>query len=169
MGTVTGIKSVIEDKDGNITKICARCRKRKHLSKYPRDKNKYDGRSSICLSCNTKKARKWAIENPERHYKKTKRWNQENPDSQRRYYLKSLYGITLEEYNEMFIAQNGCCAICGIHQQDITKRLSVDHCHDTQRVRGLLCSNCNSAMGLFMDSIEVLRRAVSYLEATIDE
>lgn len=63
--------------------------------------------------------------------------------------LKHKYGITPEQWQEMFDVQKGCCAICGRHQGELSRRLSVDHCHTTNEVRGLLCTSCNSKLGWF--------------------
>lgn len=79
--------------------------------------------------------------------------------------LKKQYGITPEDYDAMYEAQKGCCAICGIHQSETKHKLHVDHCHETGTVRGLLCKNCNLALGNFKDSITNLSSAISYLEA----
>lgn len=78
-------------------------------------------------------------------------------------YLIRNYGITSSEYDEMLEAQNGVCAICGQDEQVKTRGLSVDHCHTTGKVRGLLCSYCNMGLGLFKDDTEVLINAVKYL------
>lgn len=75
--------------------------------------------------------------------------------------LKYEYGITLEDYEIMYEEQNGVCAIC--EGTDMNRMLSVDHCHDTGRVRGLLCGTCNRALGLFKDSPELLKRAKEYV------
>jgi hypothetical protein len=79
-------------------------------------------------------------------------------------YLQNLYNIGLEEYNTLFTEQGGCCAICGIHQSEIKRPLYVDHCHKTDKVRGLLCHKCNFAIGLFNDSVENLNKAIIYLK-----
>lgn len=78
--------------------------------------------------------------------------------------LKRNYGITPEDYNEMFEAQEGCCAICSTHQVSMKHKLHVDHCHKTGKVRGLLCKNCNLALGNFQDSTKLLLKAIQYLE-----
>ena len=78
--------------------------------------------------------------------------------------LKHLYGITIEEYEEILAIQEYACEIC---QQPIgqeSKRPYVDHDHETGKLRGLLCQNCNSVLGLAHDSPEVLRRAADYIE-----
>lgn len=77
--------------------------------------------------------------------------------------LYHMYKITLKDYNEIFLKQKGCCAICDIHQVHIDYVLNLDHCHKTMKVRGLLCKNCNTALGKFDDNIELLQKAISYL------
>lgn len=81
-------------------------------------------------------------------------------------FVQKTYGISYEDYLELFDKQNGCCAICKSKvSSSRTSRLFIDHCHDTLKVRGLLCSACNHGLGLFKDSPSVLKRAISYLEA----
>ncbi len=67
-----------------------------------------------------------------------------------------------EEYDELFEIQDGVCAIC--KKPDRSRRLSVDHCHETDKVRGLLCRECNAGLGYFQDDSETLRGAADYLE-----
>lgn len=78
---------------------------------------------------------------------------------------QKCFGITIDDYEKMLKAQDGKCAICqrrpGIDQE---KRLHVDHCHTTGKVRGLLCSKCNCGIGHLADSPERLRKAASYIE-----
>jgi len=78
--------------------------------------------------------------------------------------LRRRYGIMIEEYNELFNEQNGCCAICGKHQSKVKGGLGVDHCHTTKIVRGLLCRNCNFALGLLHDDIEIIDSVLDYLK-----
>jgi hypothetical protein len=94
-----------------------------------------------------------------------KRKHAENPASRVDGQLRYNYGIGIEQYNEMFAAQAGSCAICEVHQTDLSKRLAVDHCHRTGAVRGLLCTNCNTAIGKLKDSKKLLERAIGYLSA----
>jgi Recombination endonuclease VII len=83
---------------------------------------------------------------------------------QRNFDLKRNYGITIDDYNQMFIDQRGCCAICETPQYQTNKRLHVDHDHVTGKVRGLLCHNCNLTLGRLKENIDVLRKAIRYLE-----
>lgn len=78
--------------------------------------------------------------------------------------LMRSYGINLKEYERLYARQNGLCAICHEPEKGKTRLfLAVDHSHDTGQVRGLLCSRCNTALGLFNDSITNLMAAVWYL------
>lgn len=70
----------------------------------------------------------------------------------------------MNEYDELFIKQKGCCAICETHQMDLKRSLAVDHCHETGKVRGLLCGECNKALGMFDDNTALLNSAVDYLK-----
>lgn len=78
--------------------------------------------------------------------------------------LRWDYGITLLEYNRMFTAQEGCCAICKTAEPGRGKHFFVDHEHVSKRIRGLLCSHCNLALGKFRDDPELLLSAATYLE-----
>lgn len=73
------------------------------------------------------------------------------------------YGITPEDYDEMYSKQEGKCAICKSHQLSLKKKLCVDHCHKTGKVRGLLCNNCNLGLGSFKDDKIILETAIKYL------
>lgn len=85
------------------------------------------------------------------------------PERHKNTNLKSLYGVTLDEYNQMFEKQKGCCLLCSRHQVEVTQRLNLDHCHTTGRVRGLLCGNCNRGIGLLKHNVVTLENAVRYL------
>ena len=71
--------------------------------------------------------------------------------------------MTVEEYNERLLKQDGKCAICSKTNKS-GKRLFVDHCHRTGRIRGLLCGPCNNAIGLFYDNPELMNKAAAYLK-----
>ena len=92
-------------------------------------------------------------------------YNVNNPDVNRRSALLRKFNITLEEYEELLVKQNGLCAICKEPERSKRKKyLAVDHCHETGRIRGLLCSTCNVGLGALGDSIEGIRSALAYLE-----
>lgn len=79
------------------------------------------------------------------------------PDAARRY---AKYGLSASDYNRMFAQQSGVCAIC----REPDRKLVVDHDHKTDRVRALLCSHCNSAIGFLRESPLLARAAATYLE-----
>ena len=77
--------------------------------------------------------------------------------------LKTRYGITEEQYDLMSANQNNCCAIC---KEKSEVNLSVDHCHSSGKVRGLLCKNCNLGLGYFQDNTNRINEAIEYLNKT---
>ena len=82
----------------------------------------------------------------------------------RRHHLKKFYGVTPDDYERMLEMQNGRCAICrSPADTSFHKRLCIDHNHETGAVRGLLCSKCNSAIGLLNDSPELMYKAAEYV------
>ena len=85
---------------------------------------------------------------------KNKKYNKENPDKRKSAILKYEYGITLDQYNEMFKKQEGKCAICQRHQNKLTRTLCVDHDHKTNKVRALLCLTCNTDVSVVENRLE---------------
>ena len=85
--------------------------------------------------------------------------------------LVRRYGITFEQYELMLAEQKGKCAVCDSEDANNARtsgRLFVDHCHTSGKVRGLLCSRCNHALGLFQDDIDRLRSAIEYLTRNLN-
>ena len=109
------------------------------------------------------KRRERYLKNKERDRALVKQYLKDNPHKIKQYNLKSNYGITLQTFKEMLKNQDNKCAVC--------KRLfekesdaCVDHCHKTGKIRGLLHSNCNRAIGLFEENIETLKNTIEYLK-----
>jgi hypothetical protein len=90
-------------------------------------------------------------------------------ESYQGYELKRNFGISADQYAAMMLAQDGKCAICKSDERSLIRgrliSLAVDHCHTTGKVRGLLCSACNPAIGAFRDRIDLLEAAIAYLKA----
>jgi hypothetical protein len=109
----------------------------------------------------------------ERNREKAKATSQEWRDTEhgRNKMLLNKYGITLNQYNELLEKQLHACAICKEPESQTnwgkTKRLAVDHCHNTGRVRGLLCQRCNTTLGRYEDDPYVWENFVAYLESFI--
>lgn len=99
-----------------------------------------------------------------------RRCYQKTPDGRRwllKHRIRKLYSMTLAEYDALVIKQNGGCAICGTKPDGSNQqrnRLDIDHNHETGKVRGLLCNNCNQALGRLNDDPNLLRLAAAYLE-----
>lgn len=79
-------------------------------------------------------------------------------------YSLKQYNITADQYYVMLSEQNNCCSICGVTEEHNNKKLAVDHCHETGKVRALLCHNCNVGLGNFKDNVALMQRAISYLK-----
>tara|TARA_X000001388_G_C2154171_1_gene93595 strand:+ start:156 stop:575 length:420 start_codon:yes stop_codon:yes gene_type:complete len=110
------------------------------------DKNP-DNRHYVCKTCT-----------------KTRLKDNHDPEKYRRQHLKRVYGITPEEYAERLEVQDGRCACCGTATPGGKHNMFVvDHCHNGGEVRGLLCHNCNTALGLIRDNSETLAKMISYL------
>jgi len=113
---------------------------------------------------NKAKIKEWRQKNHVARTEYERTYAQKNKIRRRNMYVSRTYNISESEYNEIFVKQNGKCAICGKHQTELTSFLSVDHCHQTNFIRGLLCGKCNRAIGLLDDDIENLRCAIIYLQ-----
>lgn len=132
-------------------KKCTKCKVVKPLDCYPQDKRASDGKASSCKECNNANFRKRYAT---KEYKK----------SHAAYRRLKRYGITNEQYEQRLKDCNNSCEICGV--SFTTAKLHVDHCHETGKFRGLLCSCCNTALGGLGDNIEGLMRAINYLRNT---
>lgn len=129
-------------------KTCIKCNEIKDLDKFGRHPHAKNGRTNTCRDCKLSYS---------------KRWNKDNAERNWIHAIKNRYGLSLEEWNGLFEKQSGCCAICDKHQSELDCRLVVDHCHSSGFVRGLLCRNCNSAIGMLEERPEILDKAKSYL------
>jgi hypothetical protein len=77
--------------------------------------------------------------------------------------LKTKYGISLSQYNQMLLKQDNKCFLCKVDSNILKHALAVDHCHETGRVRKLLCHNCNGAVGFTKENTSTLQRTIEYL------
>lgn len=102
--------------------------------------------------------REYLIKNREKVLEKQKKYNKENPLKRKNAVLKNVYGITLVQYNEMFETQEGKCAICQRHQNELTRTLCVDHDHKTNKVRALLCVTCNTDVSVVENRLEEMTK-----------
>ncbi len=133
--------------------------------------NLLDGaHKSYCLSCAREIQKEWRLANPEK-YKKQQRMSYQKHRKQRiadshRIRLKSRFGLTVEEFEQMRINQNDICPICHnkmIKGSSDKRGMAIDHNHATNVVRDLLCQSCNRGLGIFDEDIDSLKRAIEYL------
>lgn len=124
----------------------------------------------VCHRCQLAKAtdafgkHAWCRECCKEYNKSYKRKSRQTPEQVRRSNLKKKFGLTPEQYTDLYEAQGGACAICRATSNFTFKNLCVDHDHATGKVRGLLCLNCNTALGQLKDSVSLLLKAADYLE-----
>lgn len=110
--------------------------------------------------------------NKDRIIKRTNKYHEEHPDMRKNAHLKRSFGISIDEYNNMVRMQGGKCKLCGKKETKTINAkggrphsLAVDHCHSTNKIRGLLCIDCNRGIGFLKDSPDLLRKAADYLDA----
>jgi len=167
---------------------CYRCKETKPLEEFSRRKEKPLGRSYLCSVCNRIVAHKWRTDNLERARTRDRKriFTPEQREAQRKYSREWMrehrknhfsgnanlwqnHGITQAQYDAMHVAQNGRCAICQTDKPTGRgKKLHVDHCHRTKKIRRLLCQRCNSAIGFleYLQHNHLLEAAISYLNRT---
>lgn len=131
--------------------VCQKCKETKDSSEFHKNRRHKTGHHQRCKPCRVEDAgKRWREQKEKLSY--------ENAG----YRMKSVYGITMEEYEEMARDVDFSCEICGV-RYDKSKRLCVDHDHETGEVRGLLCNSCNRGLGFLKDSSEILKKALAYL------
>lgn len=144
-------------------KTCSQCKEVKSLDDFYDEPRVKDGKQARCKICHGKATEKYRKEHPELYRKASlKHWHSLDVKKKQARWIKR-YGIDAKDYKQMLIAQNGVCKIC---QKPCFSRqfLSVDHCHKTGKVRGLLCVKCNTALGMMDDNIDYLNAAIDYLK-----
>lgn len=144
-----------------MLKICSNCKISKDIDSFYKNKNINGGFQHYCKQCCKIQSDNYYRTNNKYIKKYTNNRYNKNKDYAREERLKKNFGITIEEYNLMVKNQDNKCAICG--SIPTKKRLAVDHDHKTNKIRGLLCQHCNTALGLFKDNSHLLLNAMKYL------
>lgn len=140
-----------------MDKTCNNCSKTKPVSEFYEKPRKADyseslaGYSSQCKDCDKSARQLYVVDNKDQCKK-----------SDRAYYLKNNYNLSIDDYNQLFNSQDGKCKTCETHQSELNRPLCVDHNHDTGKVRGLLCNNCNRAFGLLKENVKTLTNLITY-------
>ena len=129
-------------------KTCCVCSVSKEATEFSPDKTKKDGLASLCKSC--------------RRERYSTRYNKHYRNKR----LMDTYGISSQDYEVLLDQQSGTCAICSSTETGRKDTwFCVDHDHETGQVRGLLCNNCNRALGLFKDNEQLLKIASDYVKS----
>lgn len=150
-------------------KYCHQCDDWLPRCAFNKDRRSPDGRHFECGKCAKRRRDACEAANPEK-YKQTKiEWRKANPGYDRDNHLRTKFKITSVDYARLLEQQNGVCAVCERpetkkHRLGKVQLLSVDHDHKTGKVRGLVCADCNLALGHTDDSITRLKRLISYLK-----
>lgn len=152
---------------------CITCLKRKNIQDFYIINPKTGNRSTCCKVCQLIKSKDWYNKNKESVRKNSKLRRENSPiyknyqkNGRRKSYLIRKYGITEEEYKKIKKLQGGVCKICEM-ECIFGKELSVDHCHKTGKIRGLLCRKCNIGLGYFDDDTKKLSKAMKYLKISV--
>jgi hypothetical protein len=138
-----------------VTKTCSKCSAEKPLEDFYKFFDKWSGNhypSARCKPC----------------HQQYKRESPTTPRNRKAEKLQLRYGLTYEQWEKMRETESHSCMICGITEAEIDKKLDVDHCHNSGKVRGILCNPCNNMIGHAKDNIAVLQAAAAYLEENAD-
>lgn len=166
-------------------KKCGHCERELSLDCFQKNRSAPDGLQYICKDCSREASKRcrerrkhlwlqtispWknrSDKNREQSNARARERRKRNPEkhreAQKQYGLKTKYGISVDLKLALIQAQGGICAIC---PKEIDFSCATDHHHKKNFMRGMLCKQCNSALGLFKDSSEILRRAADYLDET---
>ena len=164
-------------------KRCIKCEEEKPLNEFGFHNRKKGQHRNMCKSCWFEWAKEYNASPRGRGFRKD--WNEKNAEKivaykelyrndpkkkeaakvyHRKRWLMQQFGITIKDYDKMVKDQDGKCAICGTTESRINcDNFAVDHDHETGKIRGLLCHNCNVGLGNFKDSHDLLNKAINYL------
>lgn len=158
-----------------LTKLCTgTCGRVLPLESYGLHSSGRFGRQPQCRDCVREKNNRIRLSDPHRAQQQVLKSKRKKPEKYRAiarkyaskhnrdHMLKYSYGITSEDYQKMLVSQGGKCRICA-REPNPGKHLHVDHNHTTQKIRALLCGNCNRGLGIFKDDRYLLQRAIEYL------
>jgi hypothetical protein len=147
----------------NMLIRCTKCKNKKDEECFRKRKGTYTGYQYWCIDCENEGGRKRYIPKEKKSKILSNKSIEEIQLDQKRRNLKHKYGITYEEYLDMYNQQNKKCKIC---QKERTlggrKGLYVDHCHTTKKVRGLLCPTCNTVIGKLQDDPNYVKSILIY-------
>jgi len=151
-----------------ITKLCPTCGQIKGRVEFSKDKKSKDGLLYCCKTCRETYRKSWRNLNRTKDNAVSREWQRRNKEKLKlirlKWKLKHKFKLPLDAYQKMLEAQDGKCAICKTTVPGRGNKLfSIDHCHSSCLVRGLLCNNCNSMIGYAKDNSDTLEAGALYL------
>jgi protein-arginine kinase activator protein McsA len=146
-------------------KICTKCKLEKPFSDFNKFKNGKFGLRAVCRHCHNESSKEYYENNKVSVTAKNIKWGKDpkNKEAIRFYFIKRTYGIDKKAWLELLKSQNNACAICSKTSDDLGF-FYTDHDHETGKVRGLLCQNCNTVLGHAKDDVDILIKAIAYLK-----
>ncbi len=148
-------------------KTCKTCLCDFSLDEFHNSRGWKDGKVPHCKTCEKSRKKEDYLKDRDNRLEKAKTnyWN--NRAGARANGIKRRYGITWDDYLDLYNKHAGCCHICAVPLElfgsDKHKVAQVDHCHKTGKVRGLLCTACNTGLGNFKDDVNLLSKVIGYL------
>jgi hypothetical protein len=149
-------------------KKCSKCGQEKPETDFYRKKRNKDGLLGHCKACENERVRSRYTTNlavRQQKLEEGRRWRSNNPGrdrtNKRSRYIRAAYGLTIEQHKQVYLDQNGCCAMC--KQPVEYSKVQTDHSHVTGKFRGLLCYRCNSQIAIF-DNYDLWDMALDYIE-----
>jgi hypothetical protein len=132
-----------------MKKTCSKCKEEKDLLDFTKSKNGKLGVHHYCRSCNY-----------------TQKKNTYDYSKLRNKRIINTYGMDINDLNQLYVLQDKKCKICNVEYPTVSTHggLYIDHCHTTGKVRGLLCSKCNTLLGQCNDNVAILNAAINYLK-----
>ncbi len=181
MGVMTGVTKV-------KVKTCTGCKESLPISEFNKDRSRADGLRDRCRKCGSGQAKKYRNSEQGRNarqqylkkynisehgrqvkskYQKQYRGTPRGKEVERRGQLKYLYGLTPEQYQQMYLSQDGCCGICKEHRSEEERHFDIDCDPNTGEVRGLLCWKCNQMLGRYENGHNFKQELVDQFEEYI--
>ena len=181
---ITYIRKTSDDAPIDLSnKICSTCAIKKPLDAFSKQKGGKLGHNSQCKECLRAKHKKWASENRAQINAYMIEWRRgdrrpvgarkprirkkDTKQQKRKWRMKSQFGLSMADLQAIYEKQNYECAICHIPESALSKALHLDHNHQTNAIRGLLCATCNLSLGQVSDNLQFFQNAIPYLDASV--
>ncbi len=153
-----------------MNKVCTKCHKELPLEAFHDATNGRYGKRPECKDCSNAYSKKYENANKDKRHAKNNAWFKAHPEKRLKYQFRkwavalgTTEEIVTKFYYEQLSKQDHRCAICRVHEDDLKRRLVLDHNHLTNKLRGLLCTSCNAGIGNLRDDANLCKGAMEYL------